>query len=136
MDVADQSTLRVRHVGYESVGGIQARGGSVRVPSIVRDENVACEVQKAQVTPNTSMKLLSMEQKHIGRGSRIQSTGKVRYIRDALLLIHNQVVDDTQILCCGLRHQVFRVVAISSAIIHVHMEVATYPAPVRSGGEL
>ena len=44
-------------------------------------------------------------------------------------------MDDTQILCCGLRHQVFRVVAISSAIIHVHMKVATYPAPVRLGGE-
>ena len=73
MDVADHSTLRVRHVGYEGVGGIQARGGSVRVPNIVRDENVACEVQKA----NTGMELLSMEQKQIGRGSLIQSTREV-----------------------------------------------------------
>src|SRR3989475_2755769 len=136
MDVADHSTLRVRQVGCEGVGGIQARGGSVRVPSIVRDENVACEVQKAQVTPNTGMELLSMEQKHIGRGSLIQSTREVRDIRDALLLIYNQVVDDTQILRCGLRHQVFRGVAISSTIIHMHMKVATYPAPVRLGGEL
>src|SRR3989442_6322445 len=55
--------FRSRHVGYEGVGGIQARGGSVRLPNIVRDRSEE-HTSELQTRPHIVCRLL-LEKKEL-----------------------------------------------------------------------
>ena len=52
----------------------------------------------------------------------------MRDVRDALLLVDDQVLDDVEVLGFRLCAQPRRVVAVGAAVVHVNVQVAAPPA--------
>ena len=66
----------------------------------------------------------------IGRGSKICDVG------NSLLLVHNQILDEEQILRGFLRHQPCWRVSIRPAIVHVHVQIPAQPLGIWLLGNL
>ena len=75
--------------------------------------------------------VLDAASSRVETGSRLRR--EARHVRDPLLLVDDQVLDDVQVLGLGLRAQARRVVAVGAAVVHVHVQVAAPPA---AGGQV
>ena len=55
-------------------------------------------------------------------------------VRDALLLVHDQVIDERELLACGLQRKVCRGIAVGARVVHVHVHIPAHPGPRRPVG--
>jgi len=121
-------------ISDSAIGRIKAGAGRVRVGRIVRDQKVVIETQQTQVAPVAGVKFLAVRQ-HYGvcRGT-VRNRREVADIRYPLLLVDDQVEYDIEVLSIGLFDQPLGCVAVSTTIVHVHMDVSALPVLLHSGG--
>ena len=55
-------------------------------------------------------------------------------VRDALLLVHDQVIDDGELLAFGLQRKICRRVAVGARVVHMHVHITAHPAACRPVG--
>ena len=88
--------------------------------------------EQTQVAPVAGVEFLAVNHQRAGLRGRVNpdpAEGDVGY---ALLLVHEQILDNVEILRLRLQDQVRRRVAVVSAVVHVHVHIRAHPAPVRS----
>ena len=81
------------------------------------------------MSPVAGVEFLAVQHERIGPRGRIPAMACVGDVRDALLLVDDQVVDDRESSARGLQRQVRGRVAVGAAVVHVHMDIAADPAP-------
>ena len=126
VDVADESALRMREIGDACVCERKTRRGGVGVAGVLGEQVMRLEAEQADVSPDARMKLLRVHQQERCGGYRIGVRAEVGNVRNPLLLVHDQILDDVQILGARLECEMTRRVAIGAAVVHVDMHV---PAP-------
>ena len=104
-----------------------------RVSRIPRQQNPVANIQQSQMTPLCRVKFLPVHNHRVRVRSRIDLPPRIRNIRNPLLLIHNQIVHNPQILRLRLQNQMLRRIPILSSIIHVHMQITADPVIFFSG---
>ena len=112
--VSRDAALRVREVEDRRVVGKEARRGRVRVARVVRQDEVLLQAEVPRVAPPARVVLLVVLDQRRRGGDRVEGRGEPRDVRDALLLVDDQVLDDVQVFGLGLRAQARRVVARSA----------------------
>jgi len=73
------------------------------------------------------VKLLGVPEQKGRRRYGIGIGAEIGDVRDPLLFVHDQILDDVQILGTRLECQMRRCVAVGAAVVHVDMDVATPP---------
>jgi len=82
------------------------------------------EIQEPHVAPETRVEFLRVEDRApAARGIRAAARPVIRDVRDALFLVDDQVVDDVEVFCVGLRQQRLRRAPVVAAVVHVHVQV-------------
>ena len=132
MHVADQRALRMRQVRHIRIGRKQARRRRVRVAGIAGQQRVAMHAEHTQVAPIAGVEFLAVNHQRPGLRCRVNPDPAVGDVGEALLLVHDEILDNVQILRLRLQHQVRRRVAEVSPVVHVHVHVRAHPAPLRS----
>src|SRR3954447_13248734 len=128
MHIADESLLLVRHIRDGSVCRKKASCCGVPIRRVVGYQVVASEIYQSKMPPIAGMKFLPMKQQIRAGRSWVRLGAEVSDIRDTLLLVDNQILHNRQVLGCRSSDQALRRIAISSAIIHVDVQVCAYPA--------
>ena len=129
MHVAQERALRVAQVGDVGVGGHEARHRGVRLARVVRQQVVVAQPEQRRVAPEAGVELLPMHEKEERRRHRVGRRPEGGDVGDALLLVDDQVLDEVEAFGHGLEGQVRRRVAVVTAVVHVHVQVAAPPAP-------
>ena len=130
MHVADQRTARVGQVRDIGVGWRETRGSGIRVAGVARQQDAAPEAEDAEVAPVARVEFLPVHDERPGRRCRVDPHPARGDVGDALLLVHDEILDDVEILGLRLQHEVRRGVAVVPAVIHVHVHVGAHPAPL------
>src|SRR6267378_6101550 len=97
MDVADERALRMREIGHDRVRERETRRGGVGIAGVLGQEVVRAEAEESHVAPRAGVKLLRVSEQERGRGDRVGVRTEVRNIRNPLLFVYDQILDDVQI---------------------------------------
>ena len=131
MHVAHQGALRMREIGDRGVRQRKARRGGVRVTGVLGQQIVRGETQQPHVAPDAGVKFLRVPEHERRSRDRIGIRAEIRNVRNPLLFVHDQILDDVQILGARLEGEMRRCVAIGAAVVHVDVHVAAPPAARR-----
>src|ERR1700751_3266902 len=102
MYISDQSALLVRHVRNVRVSRIKTGSCGIGITRVSGKDKVTSQVEESEMSPINRVKLLSMQQQMVGCGSRIELRREIRHVRNPLLFIYHQILNDPQVLSCGL----------------------------------
>src|SRR6516162_5809677 len=87
------------------------------------------------MAPVTSVKFLALKDEGWGIRDGVGFGAEVSDIRDALLLVDDEIFNDRKILGRGLGDQVHRRISVSTAVVHVNVNISADPMPVRILGQ-
>src|SRR4029077_10269216 len=101
-----------------------------RIHRIVGQQEIAREVQDAEVSPVTGVKLLSVPEEVGGGGCGIGGRTEVRDVGNALFFVDDEVLDEREVFGGGLRDQMGRRIAVGASVVHVNVNVTANPARI------
>ena len=130
MDVPDQGALCMGEIGDRGVRQSKTCRGGVGISGVLREQIVRLEAEQSDVAPDAGVKLLRVHKQERGGRYRIRVGAEVGDVRNPLLLVHNQILDDMQVLGARLEREMLRRVAVGATVVHVHVHV---PAPPAAG---
>ena len=129
MYIAGQRVLFMGEVYDSRIRRKRARGRCIRVPGVPGQQPMIFQIQQPDVSPITGMKFLPVKKQGAGGGSRIgRASPKIADVRNSLLFVHDQVLDDGEVFRFRLLDHVLRRIAVLTSIVHVDMDVSTHPA--------
>ncbi len=85
------------------------------------------ETKEAGVSPVAGVVLLIVDDERGRSGHRIGTSGEIVQVGNPAFLVDDQVLHYVQVLRPGLRRQPSRRVAVGTAVVHVHVEIAAVP---------
>src|SRR5205814_2214376 len=128
MRVSDQTLLRVSQGSDHAIVRIWTGKGRFPIGGKIRGQEMIIQVQQAQMSPITAVKFLCLHKQHVVLTQRLCS--ELCYVRNALFLVDDQVVDGIQMFGKCLFDQLLRCVVLVPTIIHVDMQVGARAVPV------
>ena len=126
MHVPHHPALRVGQVRHRRVVRPGARHRSERI-GVVAGQDQPPQPEQADVPPIAGVELLAVEQQHAAGRRRVDSRQEGADVRDPLLLVDDQVVDEIEPFGARLLRQICGRVAVTAAVVHVDVEVAAPP---------
>ena len=89
----------------------------------IGQQQMIVEMQQPEMSPVAGVKFLALIDR---RRSDLTRVGReFADVGNALFLVDDQVVDDIEIFGARLRRESLEVLAISAAVVHVHVQVGT-----------
>src|SRR2546421_8243512 len=96
MNIAHQRSPCVREIRDIGVAGVEARGCRVGIAGVAGQYHTICEAQKPDMAPVARVKLLAMDDERLPPGGRVELQAVIANIREALLLVDDEPLDDVQ----------------------------------------
>ena len=122
--VADQRVLQVRQIGDGGVVRVRAGGRRERIRRVAGQQQMLREIQDARGVPSSWCGIPVRAGSAGSRSTPDRDRDESRDVREPLLLVDNQVVDQIQILGARLLGEVRRRIPIEPAVVHVNVKVA------------
>ena len=123
MHVADDGALFARELRDRRVIREQTGRRGARVTHVIRNQHMTPKTEQALMPPGARVVFLRLDDEHIVARRRIGRGVEVADVRDALLLVDDQVEGEVQVFSPGLPDEVLRGVSIGAAIVHVDVHV-------------